>query len=278
MSDYSKFITSSGTVYNKNQPYTDSNGIKYPINIYNLWSDAELANIDLKPFVEESYDSYWYNSTGYTDTETGGVITRTHSTEPKYTLEELKTMLKENVSNELKVNLSNTDEYITRYNDPTSKELIPDSIQEERENYRDIAEIKKTTIDSLLEYEPHPNYDLTITLDQAKKKKIREIDNKSVMLLEGGFVYDTKTFDIINDEERWKELLLAANAGLLVYPVNVYAKDKTSISIADLPEVTAFCGAFMMGRESILQPGRILKEQVMACVTKEEVNAIIDDR
>lgn len=278
MSDYTKFITTDGTIYNKSMPYTDLNGVKHPVTIYNIWSDAELAAIGLKPFVDNGYDSTWYNSTGYTDTEDAGVITRTYTTEPKYTLEELKNILKENVNNELKGNLSSTDEYITRYNDPTSKELIPDSIQEERENYRDIAEIKKSTIDDLLEYNPYPNYDLTMTLDQAKKKKIREIDNKSVVLLESGFTYSSKIFDIVNDEERWKELLLAATAGLVSYPINVYAKDKTSISLADITEVTAFIGAFMATREGILQPGRVLKEQVAACTTKTEVDAIIDNR
>lgn len=115
-------------------------------------------------------------------------------------------------------------------------------------------------------------------LIQKKNKKIAEIDSKSITLLENGFTYGGETFDILNDEERWKELLLAATSGILPYPKTLYSKEKVGVVVGDLNEVKAFCGAFMAAREGVLDPARALKEQVMACTTEEEVDLIEDSR
>lgn len=117
-----------------------------------------------------------------------------------------------------------------------------------------------------------------LSLDEQKAGRIAHVDAKSIALLGSGFRYGGKTFDIISDQERWKELLLAAVGELLTYPVTVYARDKSSLQLADLFGVKEFCAAFMEARESVLAPGRVLKEQMAAATSVAELAVIIDRR
>ena len=192
----------------KNKKPIMINNIQYPSSVFDLWNNAELLEIGIKPFQEVSYNKKYYNITGYTDEEVDGTIVRTYLLEPKTSEEEI-------AAEKLKI---------------------------------------------------------------KKEEKINEIDIKSISLLEDGFLYGEETFDILNDEERWKELLLAATSNILPYPKTVYSKDKVGISLSNEEDVKSFCGAFMAAREGVLEIGRVLKEQIMACSTEAEVDLIEDNR
>ena len=117
------------------------------------------------------------------------------------------------------------------------------------------------------------------TLEQLKADRITEVDAKSIDLLASGFSFGGVTFDITTDQERWKELMLAATSGLIPYPVTVYGQDKEStISLPDLTAVKQFVGSYMAAREGVLAPGRVLKAAMTAATTAEELAAIIDER
>jgi len=117
------------------------------------------------------------------------------------------------------------------------------------------------------------------TFEENKTQKITDVDSKSNQMLGSGFVYDAATFSMAPiDQERWKEMLLAAESGLLVYPVVVYDVSKQPKNITDLSEVKNFCTAFMNARETILAPGRVLKSEMEDAQNQAELDAIVDNR
>ena len=75
-------IEPDGTVIsfqNSNKGMTDDNGVQYPRNIWQVWSDDELNAIGYARF-EEQRISDDKRSTGSTDTFADGRVTRTHTT------------------------------------------------------------------------------------------------------------------------------------------------------------------------------------------------------
>jgi hypothetical protein len=116
------------------------------------------------------------------------------------------------------------------------------------------------------------------TTAQALADLDARVDARSQELLANGFVFADLTFDILQDQERWKELMLAATAGLIAYPVTVYAQDKQSTTLADLNAVKAFVGAYMQARETVLAAGRATKASARALETAAEIDALEDPR
>jgi hypothetical protein len=117
------------------------------------------------------------------------------------------------------------------------------------------------------------------TLDELKAQRIAEIDARSVELRNNGFVYNGNTYAMTQeDETAWKDLLLAAESGLVSYPVNVYDAEKTQHQLADLAEVKSFISAFISTREGFLEPGRVLKSSIQSAVTEAGLNVIVDNR
>jgi hypothetical protein len=75
-------IESDGTVIsfqNDNKGMTDDNGVQYPRNIWQVWSDDELNAIGYARFEEQRIPDD-KRSTGSTDTFADGRVTRTHTT------------------------------------------------------------------------------------------------------------------------------------------------------------------------------------------------------
>lgn len=59
---------------------------QYSADIFYRWSKEELAAIGIKPYREESFDSKWYKSIGFSETEIDGEIVKTHTIVPKMTV------------------------------------------------------------------------------------------------------------------------------------------------------------------------------------------------
>ena len=75
-------IEPDGTVIsfqNSNKGMTDENGIQYPRNIWQLWTDDELNVIGYARFEEQAIPAN-KRSTGSTATFADGRVTRTHTT------------------------------------------------------------------------------------------------------------------------------------------------------------------------------------------------------
>jgi len=74
-------INDDGTVIatHNPRPVTDDNGIQYPRNIFQLWTDEELNAIGYARFDEENVPSN-KRSTGTTDTFANGKVFRSHTT------------------------------------------------------------------------------------------------------------------------------------------------------------------------------------------------------
>jgi hypothetical protein len=74
-------INDDGTVIatHNPRPITDDNGIQYPRNIFQLWTDEELNAIGYARFDEENVPSN-KRSTGTTDTFANGKVFRSHTT------------------------------------------------------------------------------------------------------------------------------------------------------------------------------------------------------
>ncbi len=99
---------------------------KYSKQIFSRWSVTELNAIGVYPFSEETYNSNYYQSTGFTDNEVNGEITRTHTLQPSMTLNQLKKRLafelKETAKDYL-LRLRNNLEYLTEF-DPSNTEEV----------------------------------------------------------------------------------------------------------------------------------------------------------
>ena len=128
---------------------------------------------------------------------------------------------------------------------------------------------------------PAPTPPAPRTVEQALVGLDARVDARSQELLTAGFTYDGKAFDILTDQERWKEMLLAVNAGLInpaSIPITVYAIDKSSTELSTTTEVLMFCGAYMQTREGVLAAGRVIKAGGRELTTVAEIDALVDPR
>jgi len=116
------------------------------------------------------------------------------------------------------------------------------------------------------------------SFDENKVSRIVAVDSKSIELLSLGFEYSGNTYNAVEDEGSWKDLLLAADAELMVYPVAVYDVNKQGHDLISLAEVKSFCTAFIAIREAVYKPGRVLKGQLELATNQGALDAIIDNR
>lgn len=128
---------------------------------------------------------------------------------------------------------------------------------------------------------PAPPAPAPRTVEQSLAELDSRVDARSQELLAAGFAYGGKAFDILTDQERWKEMLLAVNSGLLnpaTTAITVYAIDKSTATLSSVNEVLMFCGAYMQKREGVLAAGRVIKSSGRECATVAEIDAIADPR
>lgn len=149
---------SDGTIISSARDFVDGNGIKRDATILAKWKISELAKIGVKPFREVRYDSKHYISTGFTDAEVDGEIVRTHTTAPRYTVEELKEILIANVKEKANRLLAATDWYVVRASDPSDGTAVPQDVQDARAAIRSDADAEELAIDALTTYEDLVSY------------------------------------------------------------------------------------------------------------------------
>lgn len=124
----------------------------------------------------------------------------------------------------------------------------------------------------------------TAPLRMAKQKKVYSIDLKTSSLLSSGdFEYPVSSglrFSMTSVAQ-FNTLVMYTrrNDNDFVYPVVRSTKNSaSSISLPDAASVEAFYSASETAVRGILDSGNVLKIQVNAATTVEQVNAIVDNR
>lgn len=114
------------------------------------------------------------------------------------------------------------------------------------------------------------------SLSELKLKKIAQIDAKTQTFINNGFTFDNTNFSLSPVAQiNWVRLKSLEN--LLTFPTSVTTKENNEYILTH-ENLEGFLGAGLGSVQYILGGGRTLKVAVNNCVTKEQVNAIVDNR
>lgn len=119
-------------------------------------------------------------------------------------------------------------------------------------------------------------------LEDAKRNKIAAIDSRTQELIQAGFSWGGNNFSMSDAAQRnWIGLGVMKANGLIQYPIPVGKVDEGMVLITTEQELISFLISFaqyQMDPNGPLGSGRALKALVEACMSVEEVNAIVDER
>lgn len=125
----------------------------------------------------------------------------------------------------------------------------------------------------------HKNGYADFILERNKKAKIIEIDEKTKELISSGFSYDGSQFSLSHEAQiNAAGLKIAADNGLVSYPVGMTTIDDNEYSITDVTSLTNYYLSGLGTKKAYLDSGRALKLQCNAASTQEELDAVIDNR
>ena len=118
----------------------------------------------------------------------------------------------------------------------------------------------------------------SLSLPEYKKEKNLDIDLRSALLIEDGFTYQGKAFSLsTNAQINISALNQTRND--LTYPVTYNTIDDTdTYDVVDAADMNAMYMAALAAKKAVLDGGTSLKTQVRQATTKEEVDAVIDNR
>jgi hypothetical protein len=122
-------------------------------------------------------------------------------------------------------------------------------------------------------------YEKCDNLSNLKIIKKLKIDTKTVELIMKGVTYDGQTFGMsYGDQSSWHARYNMSKASLLTFPFEVWTQDNQPYSIPDAVTLEAMYFSGFQQVQTVLAGGRALKSQVNAATTKEQVDAVVDDR
>ena len=127
--------------------------VQHPETNLLLWDDKTLTEYGIKRFVEIRFDEINYRSTGYSDVEIDGTITRTHTLEPRNNLDDLKKALILRVRAEARALIEPTTWFQIRALDEPLTEPMPENVLNYRVAIRAICDTIEGTIKALKTYE-----------------------------------------------------------------------------------------------------------------------------
>lgn len=118
----------------------------------------------------------------------------------------------------------------------------------------------------------------SLSLPAYKKEKNLDIDLRSALLIEDGFTYQGKAFSLsTNAQINISALNQTRND--LTYPVTYNTIDDIdTYDVVDAADMNAMYMAALATKKAVLDGGTSLKTQVRQATTKEEVDAVIDNR
>ena len=128
-------------------------------------------------------------------------------------------------------------------------------------------------------YDPETEqFEECVFLEDAKKKKISKIDARTEELIDQGFNYSDLNFGLTQTDQLYY-MGLDVSRGDFEYPYSIPNSDFTdTLEFEDADEVHQFFLAGVEDNRSILQSGILLKQEVMAAISVEEVESIEDTR
>jgi len=120
----------------------------------------------------------------------------------------------------------------------------------------------------------------TTRLRVAQEKRAASVNIRTGVLINAGFVYAGKTFDLTPTAQlNTIGAYTSRNAPGFAYPVVRFTKDDLdTVSLVDAADVEAFYTATVSAVRVIREAGNALKVQINAATTVEAVNAIQDNR
>lgn len=118
----------------------------------------------------------------------------------------------------------------------------------------------------------------SLTVEEYKALKYKEIDDKTSKLIGEGFTYGGKKFSLSPiAQTNITNTFISKDA--LTYPVRWNTKDDAeAIDIADATEMTGFYQTALVDVKTKQDTGTALKDSVRVATTKAEVDAVIDNR
>jgi len=121
------------------------------------------------------------------------------------------------------------------------------------------------------------DYEMVYVIDKLKEVKNAQIDKRTEELIYSGHLFDDHLFDTSAESQRdWLGLYSLIND--ISFPFAVTTKDEKEYFFQNAQTYVMF---FKMGTVFInntIGSGRAIKLKVMACTTKDEIDAIIDAR
>jgi len=114
-----------------------------------------------------------------------------------------------------------------------------------------------------------------MTLEELKTARYNEIDLQTSELINAGFAFDGHTFSMsLTAQINWSNF---PNLPDELFPLSV-VDIAEEIYVLSLANKYNFYFSALNYKNQFLQSGGVLKGQIKACTTIEEVNAIIDNR
>ncbi len=115
-------------------------------------------------------------------------------------------------------------------------------------------------------------------LDSHKKKKCEEIDARTRELIAQGFEFDGKVFSLSDSAQSNLKTIQSLIDKDLLDPQSPLSTINDELYMLSKEDAQAFVAA---GYNGVMVPkiqGTVLKGQVMACTTAEQIDSIIDNR
>lgn len=126
-------------------------GVNHPPEIFTEWSRLELASIGIRPFVDNTFDSRYYDATSVTDVEVDGIVNRNYGTIQRYTLQELRDLKIAKIKEAAYSLLRPTDWYVVRNSE--TGDSIPTDVTTRRAEIRQITDDAETDLNALTDYQ-----------------------------------------------------------------------------------------------------------------------------
>lgn len=133
---------------NKNRMFIIDD-VQHPETNLLHWDDKTLAEYGIKRFVEIRFDEINYRSTGYTDVEADGTVTRTHTIEPRNAIDDLKKTMILKVRTEASALIEPTTWFQIRALDEPLTEPVPENVLNYRIAIRAVCDTIEGTIKAL---------------------------------------------------------------------------------------------------------------------------------
>ena len=113
-----------------------------------------------------------------------------------------------------------------------------------------------------------------ITLESIKEHAINLIDKKTEKDIFGGFTFDSLLFSMsMSAQINWSNLFFIPD---VMFPLSLSTKNDEGNYSLSLANRQAFYGAALTHKNTALQTGTYLKNNVKTCTTIEQVQTIID--